>query len=227
VKGGIGGMKKGKQIQIEQRDTLRQNQNDANLIAARDKKGRATMATCTSRSRRKTTTMVASNMRRTALLMLLVTAACADPSVAHHERRSLTKTGSNINETYEHNSEGHTLRTALFGCLAAVGTLAGLLFLVDKDVSAHDVHQSVTCFKKLCNVRRCLTHPLYPTTALEQNMQMHKQMCINQMRTNQMQSILHQTSKTRCGKRLGRRRKRPICQLSIRQKDNRDQSNKH
>lgn len=84
--------------------------------------------------------MTASNTRRTALLvLLLVTAACADPSLGY-ERRSLTRTGSNINETYEHNSEGHTLRTALYGCLAAVGMLAGLMFLVDKDVSAYNVH---------------------------------------------------------------------------------------
>lgn len=83
--------------------------------------------------------MVRNNLQRNAILvLLLISSALADSSI-RYERRSLTKTGSNINETYVNNSEGHTLRTALFGCVAAVGMLAGLLFLVDKEVSSYCV----------------------------------------------------------------------------------------
>jgi hypothetical protein len=78
-----------------------------------------------------------SGLRRCTFLLLLVAAlAAADSSTLRHQRRSLTKTSSNINDNYVKNSEDHKLRTALFGCVAAVGTLVGLLFLVDKEVSA-------------------------------------------------------------------------------------------
>ena len=91
------------------------------------------------------TTMTSSRAYRQAFLLVLITTAAAiDPSSSssssllrsESSRRSLTqKTGSNINNNYVTHSEKHTFRTAFLGCCAAVGTLVGLLFLVDKEVS--------------------------------------------------------------------------------------------
>ena len=84
------------------------------------------------------TMITARSARQTVLLLLLIVSTAASSSV-QSEQRSLVQTGNTINDTYAKNSEGHTFRTALFGCVAAVGTLAGLLFLVDKEVSAQDM----------------------------------------------------------------------------------------
>lgn len=79
---------------------------------------------------------MSSSLRRNAVLLLLLASSALANSSASYDTRSLAKTGSNIDETYANNSEGHTLQTAVFGCIAAVGVLAGLLFLVDREVSA-------------------------------------------------------------------------------------------
>lgn len=90
------------------------------------------------------TTMTLSRAYKQAILLLIITTAAAiDPSSSSllrrnesESRRSLTQnTGSNINNNYVTHSEKHTFRTAFFGCCAAVGTLVGLLFFVDKEVS--------------------------------------------------------------------------------------------
>ena len=79
---------------------------------------------------------MSSSLRRNAVLLLLLASSALAKSSASYDTRSLAKTGSNIDETYANNSEGHTLQIAVFGCIAAVGVLAGLLFLVDREVSA-------------------------------------------------------------------------------------------
>jgi hypothetical protein len=79
--------------------------------------------------------MKTSRLLRSTILILLGAAAAADSSSITPLRRSLTKTSSNINDTYAKNSERHQFRNALFGSIAAVGTLVGLLFLVDREVS--------------------------------------------------------------------------------------------
>ena len=109
------------------------------------------------------TTMTSSRAYRQAFLLVLITTAAAiDPSSSssllrsESSRRSLTqKTGSNINNNYVTHSEKHTFRTAFLGCCAAVGTLVGLLFLVDKEVSfllCIELRISLLHLGMLCNI---------------------------------------------------------------------------
>ena len=74
--------------------------------------------------------------RRTLLLLFLIVASTTAESTLRHSRRSLANTSSgNIYDQYDKNSEGRSkFTTAFFGFVAAVGTLGGFLYLIDKEV---------------------------------------------------------------------------------------------
>eukprot|EP00804_Cyclotella_cryptica_P000648 CCRYP_014671-RA/>CCRYP_014671-RA protein AED:0.38 eAED:0.38 QI:258/1/1/1/1/1/2/192/321 len=81
--------------------------------------------------------------RRTLLLpiilapMMSVSAESPSSSLPYSLRRSLVRTSTgNVYDQYIQNSEGRNEKyaTAFFGFIAAVGTLAGFLYLVDRDL---------------------------------------------------------------------------------------------
>ena len=135
-------------------------------------------------SRVQNNTMITVEVRQTFLFILLIVSTAASSSVqSESEQRSLVQTGNTIDEAYAKNSDGHTLTTALFGCVAAMGILAGLLFLVDREVSTHNMWPIILTYI-LCVVFYWRTHETLGTlhvwhkSVIQQQVLLREQVCI-------------------------------------------------